>query len=466
MAPVAMGMAGSRASSQHGAGCHDDMGGGGAPAVNMAPVAMAILALGGRGGAPAVSMAPVAMAIRGGCQQPAWRRWLRKGRGVSYKRRRWRRATSGCAAGSEGAGGARRSVRFEGRGRGSRARFGIPGPRLGSPVPVGFPGPRSHVGHVELHPGAQEAAALAAGAAAAPPQDGAARSARGERGSGGRPAPHGQPRPLPRQPRPRRPLEPIRSLRRRGPAPRPRPGAAAAAAIGRRGAPAARRLGRHWPLHRHRRGAGAAAPGGEPAGEVRGAGADRDQAAAGRRRHPRHLRRPLQAGGHDGRRPRNAGNSPQKRQEAARRRGGGGGRQDGRRRGARGRQGGQEMAEASERGGSGDREPAESAVHQGAAEQEGEPGDPGAAEHDHGQGAVDRGEVPVARARAGAGVLRPRHQGGVRARQRRRAALPPPALPGPTGRLLPRRRIINKHTDESLGDCSFLNTCFHMDTCK
>lgn len=30
----------------------------------------------------------------------------------------------------------------------------------------------------------------------------------------------------------------------------------------------------------------------------------------------------------------------------------------------------------------------------------------------------------------------------------------------------PFRRIINKHTDESLGDCSFLNTCFHMDTCK
>ncbi|XP_078500981.1 N(6)-adenosine-methyltransferase catalytic subunit METTL3 [Lissotriton helveticus] len=28
------------------------------------------------------------------------------------------------------------------------------------------------------------------------------------------------------------------------------------------------------------------------------------------------------------------------------------------------------------------------------------------------------------------------------------------------------RRIINHHTDESLGDCSFLNTCFHMDTCK
>ncbi|KAL8574597.1 hypothetical protein ACOMHN_061597 [Nucella lapillus] len=28
------------------------------------------------------------------------------------------------------------------------------------------------------------------------------------------------------------------------------------------------------------------------------------------------------------------------------------------------------------------------------------------------------------------------------------------------------RKIIQKHTDESLGDCSFLNTCFHMDTCK
>ncbi|KAI0213123.1 N6-adenosine-methyltransferase catalytic subunit [Lamellibrachia satsuma] len=28
------------------------------------------------------------------------------------------------------------------------------------------------------------------------------------------------------------------------------------------------------------------------------------------------------------------------------------------------------------------------------------------------------------------------------------------------------RKIIHKHTDESLGDCSFLNTCFHMDTCK
>jgi mRNA (2'-O-methyladenosine-N6-)-methyltransferase len=28
------------------------------------------------------------------------------------------------------------------------------------------------------------------------------------------------------------------------------------------------------------------------------------------------------------------------------------------------------------------------------------------------------------------------------------------------------KKIIQKHTDESLGDCSFLNTCFHMDSCK
>lgn len=28
------------------------------------------------------------------------------------------------------------------------------------------------------------------------------------------------------------------------------------------------------------------------------------------------------------------------------------------------------------------------------------------------------------------------------------------------------KKIIQGHTDESLGDCSFLNTCFHMDTCK
>lgn len=27
-------------------------------------------------------------------------------------------------------------------------------------------------------------------------------------------------------------------------------------------------------------------------------------------------------------------------------------------------------------------------------------------------------------------------------------------------------RIVHPHTDESLGDCSFLNTCFHMETCK
>uniref|UniRef100_A0A182M494 mRNA m(6)A methyltransferase n=1 Tax=Anopheles culicifacies TaxID=139723 RepID=A0A182M494_9DIPT len=28
------------------------------------------------------------------------------------------------------------------------------------------------------------------------------------------------------------------------------------------------------------------------------------------------------------------------------------------------------------------------------------------------------------------------------------------------------KKIIQNHTDETLGDCSFLNTCFHMDTCK
>lgn len=28
------------------------------------------------------------------------------------------------------------------------------------------------------------------------------------------------------------------------------------------------------------------------------------------------------------------------------------------------------------------------------------------------------------------------------------------------------KKIIQRHTDESLGDCSFLNTCFHMDSCK
>jgi len=28
------------------------------------------------------------------------------------------------------------------------------------------------------------------------------------------------------------------------------------------------------------------------------------------------------------------------------------------------------------------------------------------------------------------------------------------------------RKIIQPHTDETLGDCSFLNTCFHMETCK
>lgn len=28
------------------------------------------------------------------------------------------------------------------------------------------------------------------------------------------------------------------------------------------------------------------------------------------------------------------------------------------------------------------------------------------------------------------------------------------------------KKIIQMHTDEALGDCSFLNTCFHLDTCK
>lgn len=28
------------------------------------------------------------------------------------------------------------------------------------------------------------------------------------------------------------------------------------------------------------------------------------------------------------------------------------------------------------------------------------------------------------------------------------------------------KKIIQAHTDDSLGDCSFLNTCFHMDSCK
>lgn len=28
------------------------------------------------------------------------------------------------------------------------------------------------------------------------------------------------------------------------------------------------------------------------------------------------------------------------------------------------------------------------------------------------------------------------------------------------------RKIIQRHTDVKLGDCSFLNTCFHMDSCK
>ncbi|KAH3711089.1 N6-adenosine-methyltransferase catalytic subunit-like [Dreissena polymorpha] len=38
--------------------------------------------------------------------------------------------------------------------------------------------------------------------------------------------------------------------------------------------------------------------------------------------------------------------------------------------------------------------------------------------------------------------------------------------PNVTCKKLHFKKIIHKHTDESLGDCSFLNTCFHMDTCK
>ncbi|XP_061380657.1 N6-adenosine-methyltransferase catalytic subunit isoform X2 [Danaus plexippus] len=36
----------------------------------------------------------------------------------------------------------------------------------------------------------------------------------------------------------------------------------------------------------------------------------------------------------------------------------------------------------------------------------------------------------------------------------------------PTCKKLHFKKIIQNHTDEALGDCSFLNTCFHMDSCK
>lgn len=41
-----------------------------------------------------------------------------------------------------------------------------------------------------------------------------------------------------------------------------------------------------------------------------------------------------------------------------------------------------------------------------------------------------------------------------------------PALVGFHCNKLHFKKIIQPHTDETLGDCSFLNTCFHMDTCK
>uniref|UniRef100_A0A674GTM2 mRNA m(6)A methyltransferase n=1 Tax=Taeniopygia guttata TaxID=59729 RepID=A0A674GTM2_TAEGU len=182
-------------------------------------------------------------------------------------------------------------------------------------------------------------------------------------------------------------------------------------------APAHRRR-RHPRGHRRGRRSGDAAGCGEPPAQIRGAGTHRAApGAAARRPRPRHLRRPLQTGRHGG------GGVV----VGASARGGAGRR----RRGREG--GGQEVPEDGGVGGVGrgfgDREPAESAVHQGAAEQEGEPGDPGAAEHHDGQGAVHRGEVPVAGPRAGAGVLRPRHHRGVRQGLGRGAALPPPALP-------------------------------------
>nr|XP_041568846.1 N6-adenosine-methyltransferase catalytic subunit isoform X3 [Taeniopygia guttata] len=223
------------------------------------------------------------------------------------------------------------------------------------------------------------------------------------------------------RPRPRlRPLPRRGSRGGPGGAPGAGPGAGAAppAAPVRPGHAPARRRRRHPRGHRRGRRSGDAAGCGEPPAQIRGAGTHRAApGAAARRPRPRHLRRPLQTGRHGG------GGVV----VGASARGGAGRR----RRGREG--GGQEVPEDGGVGGVGrgfgDREPAESAVHQGAAEQEGEPGDPGAAEHHDGQGAVHRGEVPVAGPRAGAGVLRPRHHRGVRQGLGRGAALPPPALP-------------------------------------
>lgn len=47
-----------------------------------------------------------------------------------------------------------------------------------------------------------------------------------------------------------------------------------------------------------------------------------------------------------------------------------------------------------------------------------------------------------------------------------RAAIAPPAAPIVPCKKLHFKKIIQSHTDETLGDCSFLNTCFHMDSCK
>lgn len=117
--------------------------------------------------------------------------------------------------------------------------------------------------------------------------------------------------------------------------------------------------------------------------------------------------------------------------------------------------------------------------------------DSGAAQRQHGQGAVYRGKVPIPRPSAGPRVLRSRDKRGLCTFWGHAAALHQVTLPVGSPRVpflcyidktlmccfffliiylfiyfTTSSRIINKHTDESLGDCSFLNTCFHMDTCK
>lgn len=46
------------------------------------------------------------------------------------------------------------------------------------------------------------------------------------------------------------------------------------------------------------------------------------------------------------------------------------------------------------------------------------------------------------------------------------ATTPLPPSPKEECQKLHFKKIIQSHTDEALGDCSFLNTCFHMDSCK